>query len=223
MAFDTYLLIGDGTKNPTGAGGEATASGLTPATGWIAIYSFSWGASNPTTVSSGSTGLSAGKVSVSSFNIMKKTENSSCDLFQACCTGQHYATAKWSCARPRARPASRPTFLQYDFTDVMVESVQWSGSSGGDDTPTESVSFAFAKVKISYSKQDEKTGAATPANNASWDATAVGPQLRDRGARGRPSDRTGVGRPSSLGDDAHSRSGRHSRIEGRVRSPGTLS
>ena len=32
----------------------------------------------------------------------------------------------------------------------MVESVQWSGSSGGDDTPTESVSFAFAKVEIDY-------------------------------------------------------------------------
>ena len=36
----------------------------------------------------------------------------------------------------------------------MVESIQWSGSSGGDDTPTESVSFAFAKVKVTYSKQE---------------------------------------------------------------------
>ena len=41
----------------------------------------------------------------------------------------------------------------------MVESIQWSGSSGGDDTPTESVSIAFAKVKISYSKQADATGA----------------------------------------------------------------
>ena len=43
MAFDTYLIIGDGTKNPTGASSETTATGLTPATGWIAVYSFSWG------------------------------------------------------------------------------------------------------------------------------------------------------------------------------------
>ena len=49
-------------------------------------------------------------------------------------------------------------FLKYDFTDVMVESIQWSGSTGGDDTPTESVSFAFAKVAIDYFKQDEATG-----------------------------------------------------------------
>ena len=49
-------------------------------------------------------------------------------------------------------------FLEYDFTDVMVESIQWSGSSGGDDTPTESVSFAFAKVTIKYSLQDTVKG-----------------------------------------------------------------
>ena len=65
------------------------------------------------------------------------------------------------------------TFIQYDFTDVMVESVQWSGSTGGDDTPTESVSLAFAKVAIEYSKQDTATGAMSPAGNASWDLTKV--------------------------------------------------
>jgi type VI secretion system secreted protein Hcp len=173
MAFDTYLIIGDGTKNPTGAGGETTATGLTPATGWIQVYSFSWGASNPTTVSPGSTGLSGGRVSVSSFNIMKKTENSSCDLFQACCAGQHYGTANVVMRKAAGTANKQQTFLQYDFTDVMIESIQWSGSSGGDDTPTESVSIAFAKVKISYSKQADATGTLKPANNASWDATTV--------------------------------------------------
>jgi len=64
-------------------------------------------------------------------------------------------------------------FLKYVFTDVMVESVQWSGSSGGDDTPTESVSLAFAKCAITYSKQDEATGAMSAAGDASWDLTKV--------------------------------------------------
>jgi len=110
---------------------------------------------------------------VSSFNIMKKTENSSCDLFQACCSGQHFPTAKVVMRKAAGTAGKQGTFLQYDFTDVMVESIQWSGSSGGDDTPTESVSFAFAKVKIAYSKQDEKSGEVKPANNASWDMTTV--------------------------------------------------
>jgi len=169
MAFDTYLLIDGGTK----VKGETSATGLTPATGWIEIYSFSWGASNPTTVSPGRGGLAAGRVSISSFNVMKKTENSSADLFSACCNGQHYPKAQVVMRKAAGADGKQAIFLQYDFTDVMVESIQWSGSSGGDDTPSESCSFAFAAVKVSYSKQDEATGKITPSNNASWDSTKV--------------------------------------------------
>jgi type VI secretion system secreted protein Hcp len=169
MAFDTYLCIDKAAV----VKGETTASGLTPATGWIEIFSFSWGASNPTTVSAGKGGLAGGRVSVSSFNVMKKSEQSSTSLFSACCTGQHYATAQVVMRKATGTAGKQQVFLQYDFTDVMVESIQWSGSSGGDDSPTESVSFAFAKVLISYSKQDEAKGTMTPAGTASWDATLV--------------------------------------------------
>jgi type VI secretion system secreted protein Hcp len=55
----------------------------------------------------------------------------------------------------------------------MVESIQWSGSSGGDDTPTESISFAFGKVVIEYKKQGAKKGALEVASTASWDLTKV--------------------------------------------------
>jgi type VI secretion system secreted protein Hcp len=127
MAFDTYMQIG------TGAGadpiGESTAANLT-GPGWIEIFSFSWGASNPTTVGSGKAGLSAGKVSISSFNIMKKSELSSCTLFQACCSGQHYTKAVVVMRKAAGKAGKQSIFIQYDFTDVMVESVQWSGSSG---------------------------------------------------------------------------------------------
>jgi type VI secretion system secreted protein Hcp len=167
MAFDTYMIIDDGTK----VIGEATAAGLTPATGWMEIYSFSWGASNPTTVGTGSTGLAAGKVSVSSFNIMKKTEKSSAALFQACCSGHHYSKAQVVLRKAAGNDTKQMIFLQYDFTDVMVESLQWSGSTGGDDTPTESVSFAFAAVSIEYKKQNTDTGAPEVAGQASWDLT----------------------------------------------------
>ena len=165
MAFDTYLSI----QSPNVAG-EATQANHT---GWIEIYSFSWGASNPTTVGSGTSGLSSGKVSVSSFNVMKKTETSSAPLFAACCAGQHYATASVEMSKATGTSGQQQVFLKYDFTDVMVESIQWSGSSGGDDTPTESVSFAFAKVAITYSKQNEADGTMSPAGNASWDLTKV--------------------------------------------------
>jgi type VI secretion system secreted protein Hcp len=166
MAFDTYMQIEAGAN----VVGEATASGIP--TGAFEIFSFSLGASNPTTVGTTGSGLSAGKVSVSSFNIMKKTEKSSPKLFTACCTGQHYSTAQVVMRKAIGTAGQQATFLTYTFKDVMVESIQWSGSSGGDDTPTESTSFAFGTIQIDYKTQDTVAGTlATTPVTATWDLT----------------------------------------------------
>ena len=161
MAFDTYIQI-------VGVDGEATADGFEKQ---IEIYSFSWGASNPTTIGSGATGLSAGKVSISSFNFMKKTEKSSARLFAALCKGEHFAKAVVS-LRKATGEGGQGVYLTYTFTDVMVESIQWSGSTGGDDTPTEAVSLAFGKVEIEY-KMQGKDGKLAVAGQAAWDITKV--------------------------------------------------
>ena len=164
MPFDTYLKI-------TGPDieGESTAKGFEKQ---IEIYSFSWGASNPSTVGPGSTGISAGRVSVSSFNVMKKTDKTSAPLFKACCTGQHFDDAV-VVMRKAAGTAGQAPFLKYTFTNVMIESIQWSGSTGGDDTPTESLSLAFAKVEVEYQQQDTKGGAVGKPIIAAWDLTTV--------------------------------------------------
>jgi type VI secretion system secreted protein Hcp len=165
MPFDSYMKITGPDVN-----GEATAKEMEK---YIEIYSFSWGASNPTTVGPGSSGLSAGRAAVSSFNVMKKSETSSANLFAACCGGQHYKKADVYLRKATGVDGGQKTFLKYSFEDVMVESIQWSGSSGGDDTPTESVSMAFAKVTIEYYKQAEDTGSMTKVGNATWDLTKV--------------------------------------------------
>jgi type VI secretion system secreted protein Hcp len=159
MAFDTYLVI-DGIK------GEAT--GLKEA---IEIFSFSWGASNPVTIGSSSGGASAGKVSISSFNIMKKTDAASTGLFLHCCQGSHIKKATVH-MRKQTGKGGQQDFLVYTFEEVFVDSIQWSGSSGGDDTPTESVSFAFAKVHIEYKKQ-KPDGTLEAGGDAAWDITKV--------------------------------------------------
>lgn len=161
MAFDTYVEL-------TGIEGEATAKGFEKK---IEIFSFSWGASAPVSIGSGSSGISASKVSISSFNMMKKTDVASPKLFKACCTGDHVTKMTVS-MRKQTGVGGQDAFLIYSFDNVMVESVQWSGSSGGDDTPTESVSFAFAKVTVEYKTQgkDGKLVAGTP---VVWDVTKV--------------------------------------------------
>src|SRR5262245_50102328 len=118
MSFDAYMKI----TSPN-VDGEATAKGMEKQ---IELYSFSWGASNPTTVGPGSTGLSAGRASVSSFNVMKKSETSSPKLFAACCAGQHYGKAEVTLRKATGTDGGQKEFLKYTFEDVMVESIQWS-------------------------------------------------------------------------------------------------
>ncbi len=160
MAFDTFLKI-------TGIEGESTAKG---AEKQIEIFSFSWGASNPSTVGPGSGGISAGRVTLSSFRISKKTDKASALLFKACCTNEHKKEAVVSIRK--ATGGGQEPYLTYKFSDVMVESIDWAGTSGGDDTPIEAVSLAFGKVEIEY-KQQDASGKLNTAGQVSWDVTKV--------------------------------------------------
>jgi type VI secretion system secreted protein Hcp len=163
MAFDAFMYLVGGAPS---ANGETTDKDFS-AKKAFEIYSFSWGASNPVTIGSATGGGGAGKVSISSFNIMKKSDSASPALFLNCAKGQHFTEGH---VVLRKSGGTALQYLTYDFTEIFVESIQWSGSSGGDDTPTESVSFAFSKVDIKYTPQDSKGTAGTPIP-ASWDLT----------------------------------------------------
>lgn len=162
MAFDSFLkLVGPDVA------GESTDS---THTGEFEIYSFSFGAMNPVTIGSGSTGMSGGKVSLSSFNILKKTDKASPILFKMCAQGDHFDKAIVT-LRKAGGSAGQQEYLVYTFEKVFIESIQWSGSSGGDDTPTESLSLAYGKFTISYKPQKAEDGTLDAAVEAGWDQT----------------------------------------------------
>lgn len=140
MAFDAFLKL-EGIK---GESSDAKHKGE------IDIESFSWGAVQ--SVGDRGGGKSAGKASISSFNFLKKTDSSSAILFQGCCTGQHFKDALVTVRRAGGKDPIE--YLKYKFSDVMVEAVQWSGSAGGEETPSESVTLAFNKVEITYTPMD---------------------------------------------------------------------
>jgi len=164
MAFDAYLWI-DGVE------GESTAK-VEGLKNHMEILSFSFGASNPSTIGPGSSGAGGGRVSVSSFNVMKMSEKASAKLFEHCCMGEHFTKAKVVLRKAGGTGGAQAPFLEYEFEKVFVDSIQWSGSGGGDDRPTESISFAFAKVTITYYVQDAK-GKPAKGPQAFWDLTTV--------------------------------------------------
>ncbi len=160
MAFDAFIKL-------DGVDGESTRKDFEKQ---IEILSFSWGASNPVTIGSAGPGGGAGKASLSSFNFMKISDAASPVMFQSCCAGKHFPTAKVSLRKAGGQAMD---YLVYEFENCFIDSVQWSGSSGGDDRPIESVSVTFGKVTVTYTPQDAKGNPAGKPVIGNWDVTTV--------------------------------------------------
>jgi len=159
MATEYYLEL-DGIE------GESTKTGNE---NQVEIDSFNWGAANPTSVSQG-TGSGAGKVSISEFIVQKSVDKASAKFFQKCCDGTHIATAKVHIYEAGG-DGNKVEYLTYEFQEVFVSSVHWSG--GGSVKPSESVSFSFKQINVTYwpqsadgTKGDKQQGGWNVATNA---------------------------------------------------------
>ena len=144
MAWDAYLVV-------AGITGESKREGHE---GEIEIISFSFGGSNPSSVGLGGGG-GTGTVSLSSFNIMKKTDATSCEMFQAMCTGEHFDEAVLVLYKSGGKAGALP-YLVYTFEENI---------------PMESVSFSFGRIEITYTEQNED-GTAGGDHQGMWDVRA---------------------------------------------------
>jgi type VI secretion system secreted protein Hcp len=122
--------------------------------GEIEVKSFSFGGNNIASVGQGSGG-GTGVVSLNDFVITKITDQSSPALFQKMCTGEHYKTATLVLYKSGGEGGALP-YLTYEFEELYVTSMSWSGSEGGDPLPFEQVSCAFGKVTVTYTVQSEE-------------------------------------------------------------------
>lgn len=130
----------------------------------IAIDSFSWGASNASTIGRG-TGGGAGKGAFQSVTISKRLDKSSPDLMQYCVSGKHIPDGVLT-----VREAGGDTPVEYyvvKLSDVMVTSTSL-GASTGSEIVNEAVSLEFSKVEVAYTPQSAK-GAGEGAITFGWD------------------------------------------------------
>jgi type VI secretion system secreted protein Hcp len=117
---------------------------------WVEINSFQWGVGRG--VSASDVGaFKSGKVGVSSLTIGKPSEGDKGTPLQETSTtvkiDKQYLVGKGT--------------VRETFTEVMVESIAWSGSSGGSDRPTESLSINFTKMQITYGEGSTTDGTTT--------------------------------------------------------------
>jgi type VI secretion system secreted protein Hcp len=130
----------------------------------IELLSWSWGATNPTTIVG--SGMSAGKVSMSDLSFTKHVDKSSPKLLELCITGKHMDDATLCCSKQTGGKTPED-FLTLKLKEVYVSSFQAGGSSG-EDVGTESVSITYGSINYDYKAQD-KTGTLTSAGNVEYD------------------------------------------------------
>ena len=139
MAVNAYLVI-DGRPGPS-----------TSKTNAIDILSFSFGASNQSVTGVGSSGgeFRAGRANVQDLTIMKVLDKTSPLLFDDCTTGNILTKVEIFYDKPMGD--AQEDYFKIELDSVLITSIQLSGSS---ENPMESISFAFAKVKVSYNPEE---------------------------------------------------------------------
>ena len=153
MAVDYFLKL-DTVE------GESKATGHTNE---IQVLSWSWGASNTSTIG-GSGGSGAGKADLSDLNIMMEFDKSVAHLMQGLTKGTHFKTGVLAAVKSGS---GNKDYLIISLTELFVTSLQLSASS---EVPTVSLSLSYKTVKLEYKMQDAE-GVLTTAGTASYDLT----------------------------------------------------
>ncbi len=140
MAVNAYLII-DGRPGPSTSKQDA-----------IDILSFSFGASQTAVFGPGSSGKEsrAGRADVGNVTVMKVLDKTSPLLFDDCVTGN--VLKKVDIIYDKPMGDSQEDYFKLHMEDALITSIQLSGSN---ENPTESISFAFAKIKVSYNPESD--------------------------------------------------------------------
>jgi type VI secretion system secreted protein Hcp len=145
MAVDMFLEIKE-------CPGESTKKGHE---GQIDVTSFSFGAVQSGSFARGGAGGGSGKAEFQDISIVKEVDKSSPKLFQACAAGTHFPKATIFVRKAGDKPLE---YYRVELSDLIVSSVQNSGSAAGDSV-MESITFNTAKINFTYVEQDAKGGA----------------------------------------------------------------
>jgi type VI secretion system secreted protein Hcp len=139
MPVNAYLVV-DGRPGPSTSKKDA-----------IDILSFSFGATQSATFGAGSSGSEtrAGRADVHHVTVMKVMDKTSPLLFDDCVTGNILKKVEIIYDKPMGD--DQQDYFKLEMTEVLISSIQLSGSN---ENPTESVSFAFAKIKEYYNPED---------------------------------------------------------------------
>ncbi len=115
----------------------------------IEIRTWSWGAQNAGSMSSG-TGGGKGKVDVHDLRVSKLACKATPEIIKAVCNHKHFPSAKLTVRKHGENPLD---YLVIELSDVLITNYS---SSGSGPEVHEDLTLNFAKIKLEYKIQDNK-------------------------------------------------------------------
>ena len=140
MAVNAYLEI-EGVEGPSTSRPKC-----------IDILSFSFGATQSSTYGEGASGQEAksGRANVSDLTIRKVADKTTPYLFDHCVTGD--ILKKVTVYYDKPVKDQQEDYFKLELGDALITSINLDGSK---EHPTESVSFAFQTVHVSYAAEKD--------------------------------------------------------------------
>jgi type VI secretion system secreted protein Hcp len=158
VAVDMFMKI-------EGANGESKDANHKD---WTDILSFSWGATQPGSMSTGGGGGS-GKASFNDLHIVARIDKAAPAVMKHCAAGKHLSKIELSICKAGG---TQIEYSKITLDDVMVTSVQLSGDNTATSADPEYVlvnyAFQAAKVTQQYWEQTDKGGKGAE-SQVSWD------------------------------------------------------
>jgi len=155
MAVDMFMKI-------DGIDGESTDDKHDK---WFEIASFSHGVTQPVSGASATGGRTAARADFMDVSVTKTIDTGTPDENLFCSNGKHIAKVEFEFC---LATGDKHTFMKYELTDVIISSYSVSGSAFDESRPTETLSFAYGKIKWEYTPIDH-TGKAGAAVDRTWD------------------------------------------------------
>jgi type VI secretion system secreted protein Hcp len=130
----------------------------------IEIESFSWGATQPGSFSTGGGG-GAGKVAFQDIHFTSRVSVASPNLMVACASGQHIKIATLTV---RKAGKDQQEYYIIKLSDNLVSSYQSGGSEGSNALPVDQFSINFSKIEFEYKSQKPDGSLGAPVKGG-WD------------------------------------------------------
>jgi type VI secretion system secreted protein Hcp len=170
MAIDSYVCFQPYTGSPLSAESQVDMSKNTEdlasdLKGWASasqlfeVEDYSFDIEQVLNIGSQASGLGAGKVTFNPFSITRKIDKASPILFDMSCSGTAFKQVSLALRKSAGGMQSGVVFLRFDFKLVGVKTISWSHD---DESPKETVTFAYGGILIRYCQQKPDGSLNTP-------------------------------------------------------------